>query len=72
MSDGESDTRGKPVASGSSGTTVVDVGELANILMQARGPIIDRLGRVLPKFSGDGSYDVTQWLDKLESRCALE
>ena len=51
---------------------VVDVAQLASILMQAKGPIIDRLQRTLSKFSGDGSVDISQWLDDLERRCALE
>ena len=55
-----------------SGSTMVDVHQLASILMLARGPIIDRLGRVLPKFSGDGTVDVSEWLDNLERRCKLE
>ena len=51
---------------------VVDVAKLASILMQAKGPIIDRLLRTLDKFSGDGTQDVSEWIDLLERRCALE
>ena len=39
---------------------------------QARGPIIDRLECAGAKFCGDGTRDVSQWLDELERRCALE
>lgn len=41
---------------------LIDVSALANILTQARGPILDRLARQLPKLSGDGSVDVMEWL----------
>ena len=51
---------------------VVDIGKLANILLQARGPILDRLGRALPKLSGDGSVDVAEWLADLERLCRVE
>ena len=57
---------------GSPGVTSIDIGQLASILMQAKGPIIDRLGRALPKFSGDGTLDVAEWLDDLERRCKVE
>ena len=53
-------------------SAVVDVGQLANILTQARGPILDRLGRALPKFSGDGSLDVSEWLADFERLCRVE
>ena len=53
-------------------TLLVDVGQLANILMQARGPILDRLSRQLPKLTGDGSVDVNEWVHSLERLCALE
>ena len=51
---------------------MVDIGTLASILMQAKGPIIDRLERALSKFSGDGTLDVSEWLDGLERRCKAE
>lgn len=50
----------------------LDVNQLANILTQARGPIIDRLERAMPKLSGDGSVDVTEWLTAFEKRCKAE
>ena len=50
----------------------VDVSTLANILMQARGPILDRLSRQLPKLTGDGSVDVLVWLADLERLCTVE
>lgn len=50
----------------------IDVAQLASLLMQAKGPIIDRLGRSLSKFSGDGSVDLSQWLDEFERKCAIE
>ena len=57
-----------PVASGT-----VDVGALANILLQARGPILDRISRHLPKFSGaDRDVDASAWLTDLERWCILE
>lgn len=62
----------REAASGSPGAAIVDIGQLASILMQAKGPIIDRLGRALPKFSGDGTLDVSEWLDDLERRCKVE
>ena len=45
---------------GASGSSVVDMAMLASILMQARGPIIDRLERAVAKFCGDGTRDVSQ------------
>ena len=51
---------------------LVDVSALANILTQARGPILDRLTRQLPKLTGDGSVDVMEWLADLERLCQLE
>ena len=51
---------------------LMDVGELANLLTQARGPILDRLTRQLPKFAGDGTVDVQEWLGDLERLCKLE
>ena len=62
----------REAASGSPGAAIVDIGQLVSILMQAKGPIIDRLGRALPKFSGDGTLDVSEWLDDLERRCKVE
>ena len=50
----------------------VSVSQLANILTQARGPILDRLGRSLPKLSGDGTLDVSEWLADLERLCRVE
>ena len=41
---------------------MVDVRQLASILMQSKGPIIDRIARQVRKFEGDGSIDVTEWL----------
>ena len=63
-----------PTAGGAGLTSspMVDVGQLANILTQARGPIIDRLSRALPKLSGDGSVDVAEWLGNLERLCSVE
>ena len=67
------ETEAPSVASGSSGTArLIDVGQLASILMQAKGPIVDRLERSLSKFSGDGTLDVSEWLDNLERRCKVE
>ena len=61
------------VEPGKSGTSnLIDIGQLASILMQAKGPIIDRLGRALPKFSGDGTVDVSEWPDGFERRCKSE
>lgn len=57
---------------GTPGSSMIDVNQLASILMQARGPIIDRLERSLSKFSGDGSQDAAVWLDDLERRCRAE
>ena len=51
---------------------LVDIGRLADVLSQARGPILDRLGRALPKLSGDGSVDVTEWLADFERQCRVE
>jgi len=57
-------------AAGSS--TLVDLGKLASILMQAKGPIVDRLKRSIPLFSGDGTSEVSEWLDNVERLCRLE
>ena len=51
---------------------LVDVGQLANVLTQARGPILDRLARQLRKLTGGGSTDVVEWLESLERLCQLE
>ena len=40
--------------------------------MQAKGQIIYRLGRALPKFSGDGTVDLSEWLEDFERRCKSE
>lgn len=69
--DGKSSKDGNPDP-GTSGTSMIDIGQLASILMQAKGPIIDRLGRQLPKFSGDGTSDVSEWLDRFERLCKAE
>ena len=63
-----------PTAGGAGLTSspVVDVGQLANILTQARGPIIDRLSRALSKLSGDGNVAVTEWFSNLERLCGVE
>ena len=53
-------------------SAVVDVGQLANILTQARGPILDRIGCALRKFSGDGGVDVSEWLADFERLCRVE
>ena len=75
---------GMPAAGVPSGTPVtgstlapgapalIDVSQLASILMQAKGPIVDRLERALSKFSGDGTVEVSLWLDNLERRCQVE
>lgn len=47
-------------------------GQLATLLLQARGPILDRLGRAVQKFDGCGTADVAQWLDDFERRCSVE
>lgn len=60
-----------PVDSGGIGPGV-NVGELANILMQARGPILDRLSRQRKKFSGDGEIDCSEWLADFEWSCRVE
>ena len=54
------------------GLPAVNAEQLASLLMQARGPILDRLERSLSKFSGDGTIDVSEWLDNLERRCKVE
>ena len=51
---------------------LIDVSQLASILMQAKGPIVDRLERALSKFSGDGTVEVSLWLNNLERRCQVE
>ena len=51
---------------------LVDISKLASILTQARGPILDRLSRQLPKLTGDGSVDVLEWLTNFERLCTLE
>ena len=66
------DDHEEPGMSASGTSTLIDIGQLASILTQARGPIIDRLGRALPKFSGDGTIDVSEWLDSFERRCKTE
>ena len=51
---------------------MVDMGQLASLLMQARGPLLDRVTRQIAKFNGDGSVDVTEWLAAVERVCGLE
>ena len=53
-------------------TTVVDVNQLASLLSQARGPMLDRVTRQVSKFTGDGSVDVMEWLATVERVCELE
>jgi len=64
---------GSVKVSGAAGSsTLVDLGQLASILMQARGPIVDRLRKGIPLFSGDGTSDVSEWLYNVERLCKLE
>ena len=51
---------------------MVDVRQLASILMQSKGPIIDRIARQVRRFEGDGSIDVTEWLKDVDRLCLLE
>lgn len=73
--DGKSGVGNELGSSASPGTeqrVLVDVSKLADILTQARGPILDRLSRQLPKLTGDGSVDVLEWLTDLERLCQVE
>lgn len=51
---------------------LVDASVLVGILNQARGPILDRLSRQVPVFTGDGSMEVTTWIQEYEKFCGLE
>jgi len=51
---------------------MVDASMLASVLNQARGPILDRIKRQVPQFTGDGSVDVSAWLTEYERYCGLE
>ncbi|KAG1698823.1 hypothetical protein GQR58_005653 [Nymphon striatum] len=58
---------------------LLDVSQLANILTQARGPILARITQLLAtrfggsgRLSGSGSVDVTEWVECLEGMCRLE
>ena len=51
---------------------LIDATQLAGIMMQARGPVLDRLGRAMDKFDGSANVDVQQWLDFFERRCGVE
>ena len=51
---------------------MMDAGVLASILNQAKGHILTRIRQLLPKFTGDGSTEVTVWLAELERLCELE
>ena len=58
---------GSVSAVGSSGLPL-DISALANILNAARGPILDRLARRVPKLSGDGTVEILEWLTTLRVR----
>ncbi|KAG1696623.1 Acetylcholinesterase [Nymphon striatum] len=67
-----------PAGQGSQGL-LVDISQLANILTQARGPILARISQLLAtrfggsgRLSGSGSVDVTEWVGCLEGMCRLE
>ena len=51
---------------------MVDMGQLASLLSQARGPLLDRVTRQVKKFTGDGSIDMMEWLATVERVCELE
>ena len=51
---------------------LVDARVLASILNQAKGHILTRIRQLLPKFTGDGSTEVTVWLAELQRLCELE
>ena len=51
---------------------MVDMSQLASLLMQARGPLLDRVTRQIAKFDGDGSVEVTEWLAAVERVCKVE
>ena len=51
---------------------LVDVRQLASILMASKGPIIDRIARQVRKFEGDGTIDVTEWLKDVDRLCLVE
>lgn len=51
---------------------VVDASVLANIINQARGPILDRISRQLAPFTGDGAVEVSDWLATYQRLCEVE
>ena len=51
---------------------MVDIGQLASLLSEARGPMLDRVTRQVKKFTGDGSLNVMEWLATLERVCEVE
>ena len=71
------ESSGQQVAAGGSGgqpevPIVVRARELASVMNRARGPILERIAGRVPKFSGDGTHDVSDWLASYERYCGLE
>ena len=60
------------LAAGGVTPVLVDARVLTRILNQTKVSILTRIRQLLPKFTGDGSTEVTVWLAKLERLCELE
>ena len=60
------------LAAGGVTPVLVDARVLASILNYAKGSILTRIFQLLPKFTGDGSTEVTVWLAELKRFCELE
>ena len=53
------------LAAGGVTPVLADARVLASIVNQAKGPILMRIHQRFPKFTGDGSTEVTVWLAEL-------
>lgn len=69
---GSASGSGSASGRGEAKPVLVDVNALTNVFAQARGPILDRLLRQLPKLTGNGSVDVLEWMCDFERLCTLE
>ena len=69
---GGNDAPQQPAATGGSDPAALTTSQWATLVSSARGPIADRIGRKINRFTGDGQVDVVSWLDDLERSCRLE
>ena len=59
-------------SSGGPVSIVIDASAVASALNQARGPILGRISAHVPKFSGEGTMDISDWVTRYERHCGLE